>query len=149
ITGRRSDGYHELQTIFQLLDYGDDLHFESNDSGRIQLHCNDDSLSGDDNLVLKAARALQQRTGSAAGASIQLHKRIPMGAGLGGGSSNAATTLIALNRLWDTRLDIEPLCDLGVALGADVPVSLRGTSAWAEGVGEILTPVELPEKTYL
>lgn len=149
ITGRRADGYHELQTIFQLLDYGDDLHFESNDSGEILLHCNDAALNGDDNLVVRAARTLQRRTGSKAGAVIRLHKRIPAGAGLGGGSSNAATTLVALNQLWRTGLDTEQLCGLGVSLGADVPVFVNGESAWAEGVGEVLVPVDLPEKTYL
>lgn len=149
ITGRRADGYHELQTIFQLLDYGDDLHFESNNSGEILLHCNNDSLSGEENLVVRAARALQRKTGSNAGAVIRLHKRIPAGAGLGGGSSDAATTLVALNQLWSTGLDTEQLCGLGVALGADVPVFVRGESAWAEGVGEVLIPVDLPAKTYL
>lgn len=149
ITGRRADGYHELQTFFQLLDYGDELHIESNDSGELVLHCNDNALAGDNNLVLKAARALQRHSGSTAGATIHLHKKIPTGAGLGGGSSNAAVALVALNQLWNTGLDTEQLCDLGVALGADVPVFVRGESAWAEGVGERLIPVDLPEKTYL
>ena len=149
ITGRRADGYHELQTVFQLLDHGDDLHFESNDTGEIVLHCNEPALAGPDNLVLRAASALQRTTGTTAGAVIHLHKRIPAGAGLGGGSSNAATTLVALNRLWNTALETEQLCGLGVALGADVPVFVQGTSAWAEGVGDVLIPIDLPEKTYL
>lgn len=149
ITGRRANGYHDLQTVFQLIDYNDDLEFATEKTGILTLHCNNSELAGASNLALRAARALQEYTGSKQGASIYLHKRIPMGAGLGGGSSNAATTLVALNRLWDTHLSVEQLCKLGATLGADVPVFVRGESAWAEGIGEILTPIELPQRFYL
>ncbi|MDO8273092.1 MAG: 4-(cytidine 5'-diphospho)-2-C-methyl-D-erythritol kinase [Gammaproteobacteria bacterium] len=149
ITGRRPDGYHELQTIFQIIDYCDRLHFKSNDGGILTLHCDIPELSGDDNLILRAARALRDKSGCTLGADITLEKHIPMGAGLGGGSSNAATTLLALNQLWETGLDNEELCAIGVRLGADVPLFVKGQSAWAEGIGEILTPVVLAQKSYL
>ena len=149
ITGRRPDGYHELQTIFQIIDYCDRLHFESNDSGILTLHCDIPELNGDDNLILRAARSLRDKSGCTMGADITLAKHIPMGAGLGGGSSNAATALLALNRLWKTGLSNEELCALGVRLGADVPLFVKGQSAWAEGIGEILTPIDLKQKFYL
>lgn len=150
ITGRRADGYHELQTLFQIIDYCDVLHFSiAPDTGTETLHCDNPELAGQDNLILRAARALRARTGSHCGATITLEKHIPMGAGLGGGSSNAATTLVALNRLWQTGLNVEELCEIGVGLGADVPLFVKGESAWAEGIGEILTPVHLPQKTYV
>lgn len=149
ITGRRPDGYHELQTIFQIIDYCDRLHFKSNDSGILTLHCDIPELTGDDNLILRAARALRERSGCTLGAEIRLEKHIPMGAGLGGGSSNAATTLLALNKLWKTGLSKEELGVIGVRLGADVPLFVKGQSAWAEGIGEILTPVDLEPKFYL
>ncbi|MDP1929925.1 MAG: 4-(cytidine 5'-diphospho)-2-C-methyl-D-erythritol kinase [Gammaproteobacteria bacterium] len=153
ITGRRADGYHELQTLFQIIDYCDVLHVVTTDSTDEQkdaliLQCDNPALTGDDNLILRAARALRNHTGCTSGASITLEKHIPMGAGLGGGSSNAATTLVALNQLWRTGLDVAALCDIGVRLGADVPLFVRGESAWAEGIGEILTPVDLPPKIY-
>lgn len=149
ITGRRPDGYHELQTIFQIIDYCDRLHFESNDSGILTLQCDIPELRGDDNLILRAARALRNKSGCSMGADVTLEKNIPMGAGLGGGSSNAATALLALNRLWKTGLSNEELCALGVRLGADVPLFVKGQSAWAEGIGEILTPIDLKQKFYL
>lgn len=149
ITGRRADGYHELQSIFQLLDYGDTLHFSALPTAELRLSCNQAELVTDDNLVLKAARLLQRTTGCTQGAQIQLEKRLPMGGGLGGGSSDAATTLLALNQLWQLGLSQLQLADLGLQLGADVPVFVQGYTAFAEGVGEHLTPVALPEHWYL
>jgi 4-diphosphocytidyl-2-C-methyl-D-erythritol kinase len=146
ITGRRPDGYHELQTLFQLLDWGDRLSFTPNDSSEITLAGCDLGIPHGDNLVVRAARKLQS---GSQGVHIQMDKQIPAGAGLGGGSSNAATTLLALNRLWQRGLPAGELLEIGVELGADVPVFLGGRSAWAEGVGEILQPVELPERWYL
>ena len=153
ITGRRADGYHELQTLFQLLDHGDDLSFEQLPNGELHLQAEGPTASSmplDGNLILQAAALLRQEAGDPTlGATISIVKRLPAGAGLGGGSSDAATTLLALNELWQLGLSETHLCELGVTLGADVPVFLRGRSAWAEGVGEILTPVELPEATFL
>ena len=146
ITGRRPDGYHDLQTLFQLLDWGDDMFFESNNSGQVTLECEGIEIADDDNLVLQAARLLHR---GSLGAHIQLRKRIPVGGGLGGGSSNAAPTLLALNQLWDLELDRSRLGQLGRSLGADVPVFVGARTAWAEGVGEILLPVELPTRWYL
>ena len=146
ITGRRSDGYHELQTLFQLLDWGDQLVFTSNETGDITLETTQTDIPPEDNLIMRAARLLQRETH---GAHILLHKKIPTGAGLGGGSSNAATTLLALNHLWDLQLPRQELLDLGAQLGADVPVFVGARTAWAEGIGEILTPVELPQRWYL
>jgi len=146
ITGRRPDGYHELQTLFQLLDWGDQLMFTANHSSTITLESNATGIPLEDNLVVRAARLLQQ---GSRGAHIVLQKRIPTGAGLGGGSSNAATTLLALNHLWDLRLTRATLQSLGTGLGADVPVFVGARTAWAEGVGDILTPIDLPERWYL
>jgi 4-diphosphocytidyl-2-C-methyl-D-erythritol kinase len=147
ITGRRPDGYHELQTVFALLDHGDELRFEPADELRLEIA--GAAPTGEDNLVLRAARLLQHHTGTTAGASIRLTKRLPAGGGLGGGSSDAASTLLALNRLWHTGLETDELARLALELGADVPVFVHGHSAWAEGVGETLTPVELPAHWYL
>ncbi len=149
ITGRRSDGYHDLQTLFQLLDYGDKLSFSNRSDGAIQLSSELANTPAEHNLVYRAAKLLQQETTCSLGADIQLEKILPMGAGLGGGSSDAATTLVGLNHLWQTDLSLEELARLGVQLGADVPVFVLGQSAWAEGIGEQLSPVELPEKWYL
>lgn len=150
ITGRRSDGYHELQTLFQLLDQGDELEFSTLPEGPVTLKCQDQTLGNpDDNLVIRAARLLQQHTQTRQGAHIRLHKHLPAGAGLGGGSSDAATTLLGLNHLWQTGLTPEALAELGLSLGADVPVFVLGHSAWAEGVGEKLTPVSLPEPYFV
>ena len=148
ITGQRGDGYHELQTLFQLLDWGDRLQFESDNSGEISLHGADLGIPAEQNLIVKAAQALPRNT-SKQGVSIHLEKRIPEGGGLGGGSSNAATTLLAMNYLWNLRLGDKALQKIGAKLGADVPVFVAGHTAWAEGIGEFLTPVELPETWYL
>ncbi|MCV6638016.1 4-(cytidine 5'-diphospho)-2-C-methyl-D-erythritol kinase [Candidatus Albibeggiatoa sp. nov. NOAA] len=148
ITGRRPDGYHELQTIFQFLDYCDELDFSVRDDSEIHCQTNTD-LASDDNLIVKAAKLLQQHTQTTLGANIQLRKKIPMGGGLGGGSSNAATTLLALNELWELGLSQDTLQQLGVQLGADVPIFIYGQSAWAEGIGERLEPVTLSEDWFL
>lgn len=149
ITGRRADGYHNLQTLFQMLDVGDKLHFSANNSNTITLACNDATLTGSDNLIYKAAMLLKPYAPANAGCHIELEKNLPMGGGLGGGSSDAATTLHALNKLWRLNLSTTQLADLGLTLGADVPVFVHGKTAFAEGVGEHLQPVQLPEKTYL
>jgi len=149
ILGRRTDGYHELQTLFQLIDYGDTLSFTPQKNGIISLSPEIKGIYYHDNLIIKAARALQSHTNTQAGIHIELKKRLPMGGGLGGGSSNAATTLIALNKLWETQLSTDELCSIGVKLGADVPVFIQGRSAWAEGIGEQLTPLVLPERWFL
>jgi 4-diphosphocytidyl-2-C-methyl-D-erythritol kinase len=149
ITGRRPDGYHTLQTLFQLLDYGDIMHFELLPTDETQLVCDDPQLQSAENLVLRAASALRERTGVQIGARITLNKKIPMGAGLGGGSSNAATTLVALNHLWQAGLSRAELSDIGVRLGADVPVFIHGRTAWGEGIGEQLTPVYLAHRFYI
>lgn len=149
ITGRRQDGYHELQTLFQLLDYGDKLDFELLQTPDIVVEPAFDDIPPEQNLVYKAARSLQQASQTALGARIYLHKQLPMGAGLGGGSSNAATTLLALDRLWSTRLDHTSLLLLAGKLGADVPLFINGHSAWAEGIGEQLTNLTLPENWFV
>lgn len=149
ITGRRPDGYHNLQTLFQMLDVGDELHFTPRHDNKLTLQCNDRSLEGPDNLIIKAGLLLQQHTGCILGCDIVLDKKLPMGGGLGGGSSDAATTLLALNALWRLTLNTEQLAELALKLGADVPLFVRGRSAFAEGVGEKLVPVPLPEKIYL
>ena len=149
ITGRRANGYHELQTIFQLLDYGDTLQFSlRKEDPVIQLQCTL-AIPLEQNLVWRAARLLQEKTGIQQGALIRLSKTLPTGAGIGGGSSNAATTLVGLNHLWHTQLTIDELADLGTQLGADVAVFVRGHTAWGEGIGEILTAIELPESWYV
>jgi 4-diphosphocytidyl-2-C-methyl-D-erythritol kinase len=149
ITGRRADGYHLLQTVFQFLDRGDSLDFEVREDGRILRSEGPEGIPEQADLVVRAARLLQQRSGTRLGAGIKLRKSLPVEAGLGGGSSDAATTLVALDRLWRTGLGQARLAALGLELGADVPVFIGGQAAWAEGVGEILTPVELPEPWYL
>lgn len=150
ITGRRADGYHNLQTLFQFLDYGDTLHFRRRDDNELTLAPAIDGVPMEDNLIIRAARLLQQRAGKTCGADIRLDKILPMGGGLGGGSSDAATTLLALNELWQLQLNLDELAAQGLTLGADVPVFVRGAAAFAEGVGEQLTPVpELPEPWYL
>ncbi len=149
ITGRRPDGYHTLQTLFQFLDHGDTLHFTPRDDGQILLSPQLPGVLAEDNLIVRAARLLQQATRCALGADILLEKRLPMGGGIGGGSSDAATTLVGLNHLWNTRLSDDQLAAIGLQLGADVPVFVRGQAAWAEGVGEQLTPVECDEPWYL
>jgi len=149
ITGRREDGYHLLQTVFQILDHGDELAFTLRDDGAIHRVTDLPGVPPEQDLVVRAARALQEQAAIEAGADIRVRKRLPQGGGLGGGSSNAATTLLVLNHLWDARLSEEQLAILGEQLGADVPVFVRGQSAWAEGVGEKLQPVELPERWFV
>lgn len=150
ITGRRSDGYHELQTLFQFIDCCDMLDFKVTDSDELILHSNMSAVVADsDNLILRAAKSLQQVTGFKGGAEIWLDKRLPMGGGLGGGSSDAATTLVALNKLWNTQLSTEDLATIGLKLGADIPVFIHGFAAFAEGVGERLQAVNPSEPWYL
>lgn len=149
IVGRRADGYHELQTLFQFLDHGDELDFVRRDDGQVRLLSELPGVPPERNLVVRAARALQALAGRPAGVDITLRKRLPMGGGIGGGSSNAATTLLALDRLWDLRLGEDRLAGIGLGLGADVPVFVRGRAAFAEGVGERLVPVEPAEPWYL
>ena len=149
ILGRRADGYHELQTLFQFLDYGDELTFRPRADGQVRLHPDLPGVDHDSNLIVRAARLLQTRSGCAQGADIELSKHLPMGGGIGGGSSDAATTLLGLDYLWQTRLGEDTLAEIGLALGADVPVFVRGRAAFAEGVGERLQPVELNEPWYL
>lgn len=149
INGRRADGYHELQTVFQFLDHGDSLFFTLREDGAIRRPDGPDGVAEDADLTVRAARALQAASGGRLGADIRIDKRLPMGAGLGGGSSDAATTLVALNHLWRCGFDEDALAAIGLKLGADVPVFVRGTAAWAEGVGEKLTPIELPEPWFL
>ena len=155
ITGRRPDGYHNLQTLFQFLDHGDTLEITPDSSGNITLLTPLAGVADDDNLIVRAARMLQQAAAARgslpenAGAQIALEKRLPMGGGLGGGSSDAATVLVALNHLWQTGLSVDELATIGVKLGADVPVFVRGHAAFAEGVGEQIQPAEPEEKWYL
>ena len=155
ITGQRSDGYHDLQTLFQFLDYGDTLSIEPRTDGKIRLLTPVQGVAESDNLIVRAAKLLQQAAADrdslpeGSGADIRIDKRLPMGGGLGGGSSNAATVLVALNHLWGCGLSVDALAALGLTLGADVPVFVHGHAAFAEGVGEELTPVDPPEKWYL
>lgn len=149
ITGRRSDGYHNLQTLFQLLDYGDTLSFTLRGDNQITLSAALPGVSFEDNLIIKAARQLETYKAKGLGVDIHLHKRLPMGGGIGGGSSNAATTLVALNQLWQCGLNREQLQTLGLKLGADVPVFINAQTAWAEGVGEKLQAIELPQQWFL
>src|SRR6476659_8973061 len=143
ITGRRADGYHLLQSAFMLVDWHDTLHFERRPDGQLSREDLGAALPPED-LVLRAARALQQATGSTAGAHIQVDKRIPAEAGMGGGSSDAASCLLALNRLWGLNYPLARLAQIGLALGADVPFFIAGRNAWVEGVGEHLAPIVLP-----
>ncbi|ANN76185.1 4-(cytidine 5'-diphospho)-2-C-methyl-D-erythritol kinase [Bordetella flabilis] len=149
VVGRRADGYHLLQTVFRFIGLSDTLHFESRDDGAIVRVDPLPDVPADTDLTVRAARALQAATGTRRGVSIALEKRIPMGGGLGGGSSDAATTLIALNRLWNTGLSRAELMRLALPLGADVPVFVFGQSAFAEGIGDVLTAVDLPARAYL
>lgn len=149
VTGRRADGYHTLQTLFQFLDYGDSLSFAVTDDGAISRVAPLVGAAEDADLTLRAAHALKAASGTDRGARITLVKRLPIGGGLGGGSSDAATTLLALNRLWGLDWPLAELARLGLGLGADVPVFIHGRAAWAEGVGEVLTPVEPAETWYV
>ena len=155
ITGQRADGYHTLQTLFQFLDYGDEIGINLRHDGEIHLLTPVEGVAHEDNLIVRAARLLMKtastsdRLPAGSGADISIEKRLPMGGGLGGGSSNAATVLVALNHLWRCGLSVDELAAIGLTLGADVPVFVRGHAAFAEGVGEILTPVNPQEKWYL
>lgn len=148
VTGRRDDGYHELQTVFQLVDLADTLSFTPRADGKVRRVEGPAEVSAAEDLCLRAALQLREAGGSSAGVDIRLEKRIPIQGGLGGGSSDAATTLVALNEIWGLRLPVEKLAAIGLGLGADVPVFVHGQSAWGEGVGERLTPLELPERHY-
>jgi 4-diphosphocytidyl-2-C-methyl-D-erythritol kinase len=149
ITGRRADGYHNLQTLFQLLDYGDRMSFTLRNDAQIILNPELAGVPFEDNLIIKAVRLLQKQQSTHQGVAIHLQKNLPMGGGLGGGSSNAATTLVALNQLWHCGLSCSQLQTLGLQLGADVPVFIQAQTAWAEGVGEHLQPIELPRDWFL
>ena len=148
IVGRRADGYHELQTVFQLVDLCDRLEITSRPDGLIRRVAGPAAIAEADDLTVRAARALQAATHSSLGAEISVRKHIPMGGGLGGGSSDAATTLLALNKIWRTQLTSEQIAAIGARLGADVPVFVHGRSAWAEGIGEKLTPVDLQPASW-
>ena len=148
ITGRRADGYHLLQSVFMLLDWCDTLHFELRPHGKLSREDLTTPLP-DDDLVLKAARALQTATGTALGAHISIAKSIPAQAGMGGGSSDAATTLLALNRLWKLNLSKQQLAETGLKLGADVPFFIHGSHAWVEGIGDQITPIDVPKAHFL
>ena len=149
VTGRRPDGYHELQTLFQLVELADELSFSVRADGRIGRAKGAAGVPEEQDLVVRAARALQAATGTPLGVDIEVHKRIPLGGGLGGGSSDAATTLLVLNELWKCGQSTQRLAAIGLPLGADVPVFIEGSSAWAEGIGERLVPVELPPAWYM
>lgn len=148
VTGRRDDGYHLLQSVFVLIDWADTLHFERRSDARLARHDLSAALPADD-LCLRAARALQAASGTPFGADISVDKQVPWGAGLGGGSSNAATTLLALNRMWGLNWSRSQLHALGLTLGADVPFFIGGDNAWVEGIGEQLTPVEVPVQSFM
>ena len=149
ITGQRDDGYHELQTLFQFLDFGDELEFEQCDGAQIYRVSGNEGVEEDKDLIVKAAKSLQAEYGVTNGVGITIRKRLPEGAGLGGGSSDAATTLHALNVIWNLGLKTEQLAEIGLKLGADVPVFVHGFAAFAEGVGEKLQPIELEQPWYL
>ncbi len=149
VVGRRPDGYHRLQTVFQFLAQADRIRYRIRSDGEIRCTPRIPGVSDDDNLAIRAARLLQRHGGTHLGADIKIDKQLPMGGGLGGGSSNAATTLLVLNRLWNLNLDQHRLAELGLQLGADVPVFVLGRAAWAEGVGEELCFIEPAEPWYL
>ncbi|QIZ77088.1 4-(cytidine 5'-diphospho)-2-C-methyl-D-erythritol kinase [Ferrimonas lipolytica] len=149
VNGKRSDGYHELQTLFQFVDWCDYLQFTVRNDNHITLNPELPGVPAHSNLIVKAARMLQQHSGVTLGADITLDKRLPMGGGIGGGSSDAATTLVALNQLWQTNIAVDELAQMGLSLGADVPVFVRGLAAMADGVGEQLRPVTVAEPWYL
>ncbi|MDR6713573.1 4-diphosphocytidyl-2-C-methyl-D-erythritol kinase [Pseudomonas hunanensis] len=149
IIGRRDDGYHLLETVFQFLEHADELRFALRDDGQVRLQSEIAGVDHDSNLIVRAARQLQQQAGCTLGVDIWLNKVLPMGGGIGGGSSDAATTLLGLNHLWQLGWDHDRLATLGLALGADVPVFVRGHAAFAQGVGEQLTPVDPEEPWYV
>ncbi len=152
--GQRADGYHELQSVFQLLDFGDTLSVTPNQSNKISFECNKSELNGHDNLVVKAAKALQSYAKNKnstfnCGAHLYLEKKLPAGGGIGGGSSDCATALIALNYHWSLNLSIDELATIGLSLGADVPIFIHGKTAFVEGIGEKISPIKTPECWYL
>lgn len=147
--GQRDDGYHLLQSYFQLLDFGDDLEISINTTGKITFSCDDETLNSGDNLVVAAANKLKAESNCPHGAHLHLIKRSPVGGGVGGGSSDCATALVALNHLWNTEFSLQQLADFGQSLGADVPIFVRGQSAFVEGIGEIITPYKLPSAYFL
>ena len=149
VVGRRADGYHLLQTVFRLIDLADRIDLDVRPDGKIMRETDMLGVPHDEDLVVRAARALQAQTGTKHGAQIRVKKNIPAGGGLGGGSSDAATVLIGLNRLWGTGLSRGALMQLGLTLGADVPVFISGQNAFAQGIGEQLTPLSLPERSYV
>lgn len=149
VVGRRADGYHLLQTVFRFVDLADQLRFATRDDARIVLATPLAGVPDDQHLAVRAAQALRASTGCARGVTIEIDKRIPLGGGLGGGSTDAATTLLALNRLWSLDLSRTRLAEIGLGLGADVPVFVAGDNAFAEGVGEVLTPLDLPPVWYV
>lgn len=149
VTGRRSDGYHTLQTVYQFVDLCDRLQFDVREDNEVHLFSDFNEVPPDQNLVVRAARALQMHSGTRAGTDIRLTKVIPTGGGLGGGSSDAATTLVALNEFWRLGLSIKELAEIGVTVSADVPVFVYGQASWAEGIGDKLTPVAPAEPWYL
>ena len=149
ITKQRRDGYHELQTVFQFLDICDCLYIQARRNGKIRRCYQHEAIAEKDDLIIRAAQLLKTHVDLDWGADIQLCKRLPIGGGVGGGSSDAATVLLALNYLWQTKLSTQALADLGRQLGADVPVFIYGHACWAEGIGQIITPITLPEKIYL
>jgi len=149
IVGRRADGYHLLQTVFQILDWGDSIRIRPRTDDRIVRSGGLDDVPPDHDLAIRAANLLREHAGSKFGADIEIRKRTPAGGGLGGGSSDAATTLVALNKVWNLNASVDDLAGLGVKLGADVPLFVRGKSAFAEGIGEKLTPIELPLRHYV
>ena len=149
ITSKRDDGYHNLQTIFQLLDFYDEIDFSLRNDGKINRTSGNEDILINDDLIIKSAKKLKQYRQTNFGVDIKIIKKIPTGGGLGGGSSNAATTLIALNKLWNLKLTNTELISIGKDIGADVPIFIEGRSSWAEGIGEILTPLNLPEYYYL
>ncbi len=149
ITGRRADGYHELQSVFRLLDFGDTVHIDVRQDGQIRRIQDIAGVPEEHDLTIRAAKLLQTNTGCGLGADIHVEKRIPMGGGLGGGSSNAATVLLALNRLWNVNLKRTELLALGLKLGADVPIFVFGENAWAEGIGEQLHAIALKPAHYV
>ncbi len=149
VVGRRADGYHLLQTVFRFVDYGDELAITVRDDGVLSRGAEPSDIPPDVDLTMRAARLLREHTGTASGAHIELVKRLPVGGGLGGGSSDAATVLLALNHLWRTGLDGAELQALALRLGADVPVFIYGRTAFGEGIGEVLTPIDVPPAWYV
>lgn len=149
IIGRRSDGYHLLQTAYQFINFYDDMFFSSRTDSTISLQSSSQEILPEENLIFKAAKLLQAHSSCQSGINIRLTKRIPLGGGLGGGSSNAATTLLALNKLWEINLNKEELAQLGLTLGADIPIFIHGRAAFAEGIGEKFYPIDPPEDWFL